>query len=474
MIDDKTVSAPDFERDESFRDTIGTVDKAGKRVWITPKKPKGKFYTARIWTTLVLLALLFSGPFIRIGGQPLLLLNFFERKFVIFGAPFWPQDFHLFALLLLSFVIFIVTFTAVFGRVWCGWACPQTVFMEMVFRKIEYWIEGDGNKQRKLNAAPMSFSKFFKKTSKHIIFFAIAFLIGNTFMAYIVGSEAWWEIVTQPPSAHLSGFSAVVIFSGIFYFVFAYFREQACVIVCPYGRFQSVLLDKASIVISYDFKRGEPRGKISKKNPNAKLGDCIDCHQCVDVCPTGIDIRNGTQLECVNCTACIDACDSVMTKIKRPKGLIRFSSYNAIKTGEHRKITPRVMGYSIVLVLIIGIFISVLLTRNPIETTVLRTPGVLYQKTESGGISNVYQFKIVNKTFDDMAIHFTLKDKKAVIRLNQNILSVPKNKLFSSTMVIELPRTELEPGRNKITLEVWRGDVLLEEVDTTFQAPAEF
>ncbi len=474
MNSERTEAVPDFEHDESFRDSIGTVDKAGKRVWITPKKTKGKFYNARTWFSLLLLALLFSGPFIRIGGQPLLLLNFFERKFVIFGAPFWPQDFHLFALLLLCFVIFIVTFTAVFGRVWCGWACPQTVFMEMVFRRIEYWIEGDSNKQRKLNAVPMSFSKLFKKTIKHLIFFLIAFVIGNTFMAYIIGSEPWWEIVTQPPTEHFVGFMAVLIFSGIFYFIFAWFREQACVIVCPYGRFQSVLLDKSSIVISYDFKRGEPRGKKSRSYTGAKLGDCIDCHQCVDVCPTGIDIRNGTQLECVNCTSCIDACDSVMTKIKRPKGLIRFASYNAIKTGDHRKFTPRIFGYSTVLVVLLIIFMAVLLSRKDIETTVLRSPGTLFQELAGDGYSNIYQFKIINKTLNDIPISFKLKNKKANIRLNQQNFIVPKNNLYSSMMVIDIQKSQLNPGRNQIILQVWHGNKLLEEVNTTFQAAAEF
>ncbi|KAA3661833.1 MAG: cytochrome c oxidase accessory protein CcoG [Calditrichaeota bacterium] len=471
MNDDKVTAATDFQRDESFRDTIGTVDNSGKRIWITPKKPKGKFYNARNFVAFFLLVLLYSGPFIRIGGQPLLLVNVFERKFVIFGAAFWPQDFHLFALLLLSFIIFIVTFTAVFGRVWCGWACPQTVFMELVFRKIEYWIEGDAGKQRKLNAGPWTLSKIFKKGFKQAIFFAIAFSIGNVFMAYIVGSEEWWQIVNQPPSAHFSGFTAVMVFSFIFYFVFSYFREQACVIVCPYGRYQSVLLDKNSVVISYDFKRGEPRGKKSRKNPDAQLGDCIDCHQCVDVCPTGIDIRNGTQLECVNCTACIDACDTVMTKVKRPTGLIRFASYNSIKTGNKRIFTPRVMGYTAVLMLIIMIFSGVLMTRKDVETTVLRTPGILYNQTADGGFSNVYNFKIVNKTFEEIPVRFTIKDMDANIRLNQDDLIVPKSELYSSTMVIELPQSELHEGRNQITIQVWRGEELIEEVDTTFQAP---
>ncbi|HEM48577.1 MAG TPA: 4Fe-4S binding protein, partial [Caldithrix sp.] len=276
---------------ENFRDKLSTVDQQGKRVWIFPKKPSGPFYSARTWMSLLLIIILFSGPFIKINGKPILLLNILERKFIIFGIGFWPQDFYLFVLATITLIVFIVLFTVVYGRLFCGWACPQTVFMEMVFRKIEYWIEGDAQKQRQLNKTPMNFQKFIKKASKHTIFYAISFLIGNTFLAYIIGIEELKKIITDPPSQHLVGLTAMILFSGTFYYIFAFFREQVCTLVCPYGRLQGVLLDQNSIVVAYDFIRGEPRGKIRKNEAGHKKGDCVDCNQCVEVCPTGIDIR---------------------------------------------------------------------------------------------------------------------------------------------------------------------------------------
>ncbi|MDX1627911.1 MAG: 4Fe-4S binding protein, partial [Fulvivirga sp.] len=253
-----------YEFDEEFRDTIATVDESGKRVWVYPKKPDGRFHNARIWVTVVLLGILFAGPFITIEGRPLLLLNIFERKFVIFGQAFWPQDFFLLALLLITFFVFVILFTVVFGRLWCGWACPQTLFMEMVFRKIEYWIEGDANQQRKLDKKPWNAEKIRKKGLKHIIFLLISILIAHTVMAYLIGIDEVREIVSQPPTEHWAGFLGLISFVGIFYWVFAYFREQACVAVCPYGRLQGVLLDKRSIAVMYDWLRGEPRGKLKK------------------------------------------------------------------------------------------------------------------------------------------------------------------------------------------------------------------
>lgn len=234
---------------------------------------------------------------------------------------------------MITFFVFIILFTVVFGRVWCGWACPQTIFMEMVFRKIEYWIEGDAAKQMKLKNMPWTAEKIFKRVLKYVIFMAISLLIAHTLMAYLIGVDKVIDIVTASPYEHWSGFLGMLFFTGIFFWVFSYFREQACIAVCPYGRLQGVLLNKDSMAVSYDFKRGEPRGKIKKGEIQEGQGDCIDCKLCVHVCPTGIDIRNGTQLECVNCTACMDACDEVMTKVNRPKGLIRIASYNGIVEG---------------------------------------------------------------------------------------------------------------------------------------------
>jgi len=459
------------KQSESFRDSISTVDAKGKRVWIYPKKPKGNLHRARAWFTVFLLTVLFAGPFVRINGQPLLLLNIFKRKFIIFGLVFWPQDFHLFVLATLAFIVFILLFTAVFGRVWCGWACPQTVFMEMVFRKIEYLIEGDSRHQRALNQAPWTSGKIFKKTLKHTIFFLIAFLIGNTFMAYIVGSDQLIRIVTSPPWEHWAGFTAVIAFSALFYWIFAYFREQACVLVCPYGRFQSVLLDPNSIVVAYDFKRGEPRGKFSKRKSRENLGDCIDCNQCVEVCPTGIDIRNGTQLECVNCTACIDACNQVMERVNLPKGLIRYSSYKSITEGKKRILTPRFFGYSAILVVILLALGVLFLNRNDIETTILRTPGVLFQQLPNGDISNLYSVKIVNKTFDELPVQLQLKNISGNIRIVGSDLVVPPDGLTETAFFVEIPRDQITTSNTHITIRVMSNGKEVDEVKTAFIGP---
>lgn len=459
----------------TFRDRLATVDSSGKRTWIYPKKPKGQFYRARNWVSLFLLIVLFSGPFITINGHPLLLLNILERKFIILGMVFWPQDFILFGLAMIAVIVSIVLFTAIYGRVFCGWICPQTIFMEMVFRKIEYWIEGDAAAQRKLNRAPWDASKFFKKFSKHLIFYAIAFIIGNTFLAYIIGKDQLFDIITTSPSEHVTGFISMLMFSGVFYWVFASFREQVCTLVCPYGRLQGVLLDADSVVVSYDYKRGEPRKNLVRDDDFSKRADCIDCHQCVDVCPTGIDIRNGTQLECVNCTACIDACDHVMDKVKRPHGLIRYASYNNIEQGTKFHITPRVLGYTSILLLLVGVVFFLLLTRSDIQATILRTPGVLYQEVGHDKLANLYSAVIINKTFDELPVEFKIaKPEGGEVRLVGGSLTIPSQKVAEATFFIDLPRDRVTRVKTSIEIDVYSGEERLQHIKTTFLGPNPF
>lgn len=480
----------DFEEfgDDGFRDKISTVDESGKRVWIYPKKPKGRFYEYRKYVSYLLLLLLFTAPFIKIGGQPLLLFNVIERKFSIFGLIFWPQDFFLFVIAMITFMVFIIIFTVAFGRLFCGWICPQTIFMEMVFRRIEYWIEGDANQQRKLDSAPWNREKVLKKAAKFSLFFLIAFAIGNIFMAYIVGSDQWIDIVTQSPTANPIGFASVVGFSFVFFFVFASLREQVCTTVCPYGRLQGVLLDQNSIVVHYDFVRGEKRGKLTKKrdeevslvqmveDPSAvKLGDCIDCHLCVKVCPTGIDIRNGTQLECVNCTACIDACDEVMEKIDRPKGLIRYASYNGILNSVKFKVTPKIMAYAAVLtglILFLGFSLG---SRADVETTVLRTPGTLYQQLDNGNYSNLYSVQFVNKTANKMPVTLVVeKPEGAILKMvGEGGLVAEGQGMISGAFFIELKPNQLDGYKTEVNIGVYSGDMMVDEVKTTFLGPIE-
>ncbi len=455
---------------EHYRDKISTVDSAGKRVWIYPKAPKGNFFTARTVVATFLLALLFAGPFLTINGHPFLLLDFLGRKFYIFGIAFWPQDLHLFGIALITLVVFVVLFTSVFGRIFCGWMCPQTIFMELVFRRIERWIEGGPKEQKKLSAAPWSGDKIFKRGLKTILFLAIAFIIGNTLLAYIIGKDVLFKIMTEPISEHTGGFIAMMVFTFIFFANFMFFREQACTLVCPYGRLQGVLLDENSIVVHYDFSRGEPRGK-GKRTNDSKLGDCIDCHHCVDVCPTGIDIRNGTQLECVNCTACIDSCNAIMDKIKKPRGLIRYDSYNNIAGDKKSIFNPRIVGYTAVLVVLIGILSLLLASRKPIEATILRTPGTLYQEIVEDYITNMYNIKVVNKSYEQREISLHLVSPTNGVLRMMSKLSLAADDLNESVFLIDIPKSSISSTGIPIIIDVLSGDTFIEKYETTFVAP---
>ncbi len=456
------------ERGEEFRNSLATVTKEGKRKWIYPKKPRGKFYNARSIVASFLLLFLFGAPFIKIGGHPFIILNVIERKFIIFGIPFGPQDIYLFALAMIAVIVGIFLFTVVYGRLFCGWICPQTVFMEMVFRRIEYWIEGDASRQKALNNAGLSSQKFFKKLLKQSIFFSLSFLIANTFLSYIIGVDKLYKYILETPAQHPATFFAVLIFSALFYFVFSYFREQACTIVCPYGRLQGVLLDPDSIVIHYDYKRGEPRGKI-RKDSSASDGDCIDCRLCVDVCPTGIDIRNGTQLECVNCTACIDACDEVMEKIGRPKKLIKYASKNEIEIGKKSKFSPKATGYTLVLVALSAIILFLLLNRSEVKLNVLRSPGMMYQEQPDGRVSNLYDLKIINKSFNTLNVSLSVDNiKSAEIRLIGNDLKIEPQGVTESKFFIILPKDEAKFLKIPVKISVKADGKILDAVQTSF------
>lgn len=457
-----------IKNSEEFRDKLATVKDDGSRNWIYPKKPKGKFYTARSIVSVFLLAFLFGAPFLQVNGHPFMLLNVLERKFILFGVAFGPHDFHLLGLAMISVVVSIFLFTVVYGRIFCGWICPQTIFMEMVFRKIEYWIEGDASKQRALKNAPWDATKTFKKISKQIIFFLISFLIGNTFTAWIIGIGKLEQMVVDGPFAHFGTFAAVTVFSGIFYFVFSYFREQACTMVCPYGRLQGVMLDQNSIVIAYDHVRGEPRGKIKKGADQSDKGDCIDCGLCIDVCPTGIDIRNGTQLECVNCTACIDVCDDVMEKINKPKKLIKYASKNEIEVGKRKIFTPRAIGYTTVLVLLLTLLTVLMANRSDFELTILRTPGLLYQEQPGGKISNLYDMKLVNKTFNDLPAELKLRDINGEIKLIGNDLVAEPQGVVEAKFLVILPESEIHKLNTPITIAVESEGRQIDVITTSF------
>lgn len=462
------------EDKQEYRNQLATVTDDGKRKWVYPKKPSGKFYNARTILSFFLLAFLVIVPFIKVNGHQFLLFDFLNRNFILFGIPFGPHDFHLFVLAMIAIIVFIILFTVVFGRIFCGWACPQTIFMEMVFRKIEYWIEGDAKDQRKLDVEGWNGKKLFKKGLKNIIFFTIALFISHIFLSYIISLDKVLSIITQPPSVHISGFIAIIAFSFMFYWVFAFFREQACTIVCPYGRLQGVLLDQDSIVIAYDYKRGEPRGKLKKVEEASSKGDCIDCGLCVDVCPTGIDIRNGIQLECVNCTACIDACDAVMEKINKPKKLIRYDSLNGIENKTKFKVTPRMLLYSVILFVLIGVLGYLLSIRTDYSINVLRTPGMLFQEQPNGKVSNVYDLNIVNKTFNETRVQIKLENPAdGELKLVGKDIVLKSQEIVETKFLVLLDKVNLKKMNTPIEIGIYDGSKLIKKIKTSFLGPVE-
>ncbi len=462
---------------EDYRDHIATADKDGHRRWLYPKKVNGKWYRWRTWFSWLLIAIMFAGPWIRINGNPLLLINILERRFSILGQIFWPQDTVIFAVAMLVFITSIIIFTAAFGRLWCGWACPQTVMMEMVFRKIEYLIEGDAAEQRALDAAPWTAKKFLKKFSKQLIFLALSFIVGNTLFAYIVGSEKLLAIQMDDPRNHVVGLTFMCLFTLLFYGIFARFREQACTFICPYGRLQSTMLDENTMVVAYDYKRGEKRGPLHRGQPFEQRraqgnGDCVACRQCVVVCPTGIDIRNGTQMECVNCTACIDACDNIMDKVGRPRGLIRFASLNNIERGEKQHFTRRMQLYAAVLAALVSLFLFLVFTRAAVETTFLRAPGALFQQTAEGRIDNIYTVKVINKTSKDLPVEFKIENLAGNLRvMSPGPFIVPKEQLAQTSIIIDLDPKQLTGAATKLQIGIYSGGKRLETVKTAFVGP---
>ena len=459
-----------MEAEKSFRDKISTVDENGKRIWIFAKKPKGKFYNIRTVVSAFLLAILFAGPFLKINGEPFLLLNVLERKFVLLGNIFWPQDFYIAVFTFIISIISIALFTVVFGRLFCGWICPQTIFMEMVYRRIEYWLEGDAQQQRNLNKEKWTARKIRIKTTKQILFFAIAFIISNTFLGYIIGGEELIQTISSSPSENLGGFTAIIIFSFLFYGVFAFMREQVCTTICPYGRLQSVMVDKETYAVAYDHVRGENRAKLNQKN--AESGDCIDCKLCVQVCPTGIDIRNGTQLECVNCTACIDACDEIMDKIKLPKGLIRYTSEKAISEKTKFKLSTRAKAYTSLLVILLVIFGFILANRTDIEVNLLRAYGTTFEQKENGNYVNFIQYHLLNKTNKNQNITFKLEDKKGAIDIiGMDKVLVEAGKKAEGTVLIELPKSELDGLKTPILIAVYKNGVYMRTEKINFSGP---
>lgn len=461
------------EEQESFRDRVSTIAGDGRRLWVYPKSPKGRLFNYRSLLAYLLLLIFFITPFIKVHGDPIMLFNFLERRFIIFGVVFFPQDFHIFVLAMITFIVFIVLFTVIFGRIFCGWICPQTIFMEFVFRRIENLIEGNYSRQRKLDERAMDFDKFWRKSLKHIIFYMLSLFTANFFLAYVIGMDAVMKLVNDGPAANLAGFLGMLVFSGIHYLVFAKLREQVCMIICPYGRLQGVLLDRNSIVVSYDYKRGEPRAKYNplENRSSAGKGDCIECTSCVLVCPTSIDIRNGTQLECINCTACIDACDHVMERIHKPRGLIRYASERSIAEGTRLTFNIRILFYSVVLtglLILIGYLFSI---RTDIEATILRMPGSIFQEYDSTHFSNIYTIRLINKTRNDLPVELLLDKPDGKIKMMGDPLRVKRGNVGEATFLLVIEKSEIKSSLTEIEFRVMSEGREMDEIEATFVGP---
>ncbi len=510
---------PEIEEHERFRAQLASVDQAGKRRWVYARKPSGVYYRWRTAVAWVLLAFFIAAPVIKVDGQQFLLFDILNRRFVLLGFPFWPQDFYIVAVLFLAGIVTIVLITATLGRVWCGWACPQTIFLEMIFRKIEWLIDGTPGAQIRRNHNGWPFSRVWRFALKQSIFFAISFFIANLFLSYVVSTDTLRLYITEGPAAHIELFAGLASFTAVFYLVFARFREQACLIVCPYGRFMSALVDDNTITVTYDSSRGEPRSKWQKNDPRREAGvwgtgygksgkgkiatdnhveisaersevstihnppypipqtpysipgDCIDCYQCVTVCPTGIDIRNGIQLECVACTACIDACDLVMDKTGLPRGLIRYTSSSAIQAGNTKWSTARVKAYLAIWIAVVGVAVTLLATRSVLDVTILRSPGTTWTTTASGGIANFYDIQIINKSAHDLPYSLTVRSPMGAEVTPLGLpASVAKGTSMKGRFLITLP-AKAEESAVKIDLAIVSGNKEMKRVKTEFLTP---
>lgn len=393
------------------KDRLATTDEFGDRVYMYPAEVKGFWRKHRTWTQFVLIIIFMILPWIKIGGEQALLLSIPERRFAFFGLLLYAHDGPLIFFVFAMSVFGLALVTAVWGRIWCGWACPQTVFIDGLFRKIETFIEGNHIQRRQLDAASLSFTKIFKKTSKWILFFLLSAHIAHSFVAYFVGADRLLNMSLHSPSENWTDFIIVSFITFLILFDFGWFREQFCIIMCPYGRFQSVLMDKQSMAVMYDDHRGEPRkGSDAAKN-EGRTGDCVNCSRCVMVCPTGIDIRRGIQMECINCTACIDACDEIMTKVNKPTGLIRYSSIALSEKLPHKWVDFRRVFYSVIILLALFGLTYKLATRSPLRAEVLRVVGAPYRLldgAENGMVINQFKLHLQNQTSGPMKVHFEI------------------------------------------------------------------
>ncbi|MCO5143334.1 MAG: cytochrome c oxidase accessory protein CcoG [Oligoflexia bacterium] len=439
---------------------LRTTDEKGKRIYVYPSAVRGFYKKIRTKVHIALILFFLLLPWIHWNGQQLLFLNISKSEFHFFGLFLRAHDAPLIIFLLLGFLFTIAFITSLWGRIWCGWACPQTVFTEAVFRSIERWIEGGPRESKELDNSPMTFRKFRLRFLKWGMYSLLSLIITHSFLAYFVGSKELLQIVTSPPTENWTSFIVILFTTGIVLFDFGWFREQFCIIACPYGRFQSVILDSNSTVVGYDYLRGEPRNAKLKSDESS--GDCIDCNRCVYVCPTGIDIRQGLQMECITCTACIDACDEVMTKIKKPTGLIRYTTQNELAKVSRKNFRVRPAIYAILIALFFLGLIYTLQNKSYLDITILRVKGAPYEiirTNEIVTIVNHFRLDISNQTNSPQKITFSLSNQDEIqFIMPMNPATLNEGEIKKLDFFVRSPQKVLTDGRKALTLTITYGD----------------
>jgi len=428
---------------------LPTLNEDGSRRWIRPKLSRGPWLRRRVIVGWALIVLFTAIPYLKMSGKPLVLLDVPHRQFTLFGATFLPTDSMFLMLLLVGLFVGIFLITAIFGRVWCGWACPQTVYMELVYRPIERLIEGNRAHQVKLDREGPDG----RRLVKNVVFAFVSIFLAHTFLAYFVGVKALFGWVTGPPGEHWGAFVLASAVAGLMFLDFGVLREQVCLVACPYGRLQSVLLDRRSLIVGYDARRGEPRGPLRSREGTG--GDCIDCAACVITCPTGIDIRGGLQMECIHCTQCIDACDVVMAKTGRPKGLIRYGSRDEFEGRPSRLLRPRIVIYPLIMVLVWGGLVYALSHRGSADVTVLRGIGAPYGVLPDGQISNQLRVKIVNRSPATRRYTISIEHADDLTLVSpDNPLEVPAGASATASVFVMAQARSIPHGLREIEVEV--------------------
>lgn len=442
----------------SFRDRPINIDASGKRKWVYARQPRGKWYTRRTLVGWMVLLFLVTAPFIRIKGLPFMKFDIPQGEFYLFGSLLYTQDTYLLAIIMAIAVVSVVLFTVAFGRLFCGWLCPQTIFLEIVYRRIEYLFMGNYRKGKLKEIGK------FKRLGMHLSFMLISVVFTNVFLMWFIGPEGLARLIQEPVQENLKGFSIMLGISAFYYWIYSNFREQVCTMICPYGRMQGVLLDSQSISVIYDYKRGEPRGA---KN----VGDCIDCSSCLAVCPTGIDIRNGTQLECIHCTACIDECNSVMKRIQKPYNLIRYDSVKGIETGKRSVFTTRTLAYAGVLFVLFIFLAFTVSRRTSLDVSLLRMPGSLYQQPDEQTVMNLYNLKLINKSENARTVEVLLLSPEGIVEVAGKPLLIESRGHVEAVLMVKINKATITGKNTDLRIGFFDNQELLETTSINFIGP---